>query len=438
MTVLTSYLLLCIGLGLNYILNIFIGRSLGPSGFGDYALALNFYNIAAIITVFGLDQAALKFIPQTSNPKRVASSILHISLIIAAASTTILFFILLTIFHEKSLLYILFLTAVAPTALLTQILAIAQAHQIFVSRMVIRYLCEPALRAMLIISLFNSWGKQPAAAAAAFLFSYMVTLIISVYRYRAIIVPAVRKKSGISLTTIASFAFPIALGNLMSTIGSRIDILILGALVTSGMLGVYTASLQTAAVLAIVLQGIELVYASKLSASIGANNAEKLEYEYQLSLRVTVLIGTPIVVFFSFYSEMMATLFGEAFSESRYVLCILCISQFINLATGSANQLIILFGYTRVVLIINTCFLITAAVLIYCGSALYEIIGAAIGILISSSCLNFARVLFVGLKKGIYPYDKRSLFFLTGILTMLTLRLYYDVSLGLSESLYLA
>ena len=46
---------------------------------------------------------------------------------------------------------------------------------------------------------------------------------------------------------------------------------------------------KTAAVLAIVLQGIELVYASKLSASIGAN-AEKLEYEYQLSLRVTVLI----------------------------------------------------------------------------------------------------------------------------------------------------
>lgn len=434
MSILISYTVLFVGLGLNYLLNIVIGRALGPSEYGQYVFALNLYNTVTLITVFGLDQAAIKFLPQSEKPKEYVNTILILSIILVTVSVIITSIVINIIPITNNSLYLLFLVAVIPAVFLTHVLAIAQANHILISRMTIRYLMEPILRAILLCLIFFFWIKSSVGPACAILLSTSISCIFSIYIYRRKLHFSVKQNKKYEFRKILHFVVPLAGGNVLNILAGRMDIIIVGAALINHEVGIYTAGLQSAAMVALILQGVELVYASLLSKSIGNDNQSKLLYDYKTSLRITILFGAPLVIFLSFYKDFTSMLFGAEFIESQLILAILCISQFANLATGSANQLLILFGYTRTVFLLNAAFLILVSSLVYVGAQKVGIVGAAIGIMCSSALLNIARVLLIFIKKKIHPYDASCGVFIALTVAMLISRVILDLQFKLWET----
>lgn len=431
MSVIYSYSFLFIGLGLNYLLNIFIGRTLGPSEYGQYAFALNIYNTVTLITVFGLDQAALRFVPQSDNAKEFVSSIIWLSITVVIISVVISLIALGLINTENTRLYLLFTFSVIPAVFLTHALAIAQAHHILISRMAIRYLVEPVLRAVFIFLILFFWMKSSLGPACAIFLSTTVSCIFSIFIYRKRLNISISRMQTNILRKILNFVLPLASGNVLNILAGRMDIIIVGAILISYEIGIYTAGLQSAAMIALILQGIELVYASLLSSSIGENNFKRLIYDYKTSLRVAVFLGAPLVIFLSFYQDFTSLLFGNEFVDSQYILAILCISQFANLATGSANQLLILFGYTRIILMLNAFFLVLVSTLVYLGTQRVGIAGAAIGIMCSSILLNISRVVLIYLKKKIHPYDIGCSLYIILTISLLIVRVVFNLQFEL-------
>ena len=60
-----------IGLGLNYLYGIMLARWLGADKFGLFAMGLSVFNILAVISIMGLDNAALRFIPGAMSAGRM-------------------------------------------------------------------------------------------------------------------------------------------------------------------------------------------------------------------------------------------------------------------------------------------------------------------------------------------------------------------------------
>ena len=97
MKVVAAYFFLFFGLGTNYLFNIIVARMLGADSFGVYSYAINLFNIVAYSAVCGLDEAAIKFIPQSKN-KDAERSVIQILALFSAIIFFCIFCILINVF----------------------------------------------------------------------------------------------------------------------------------------------------------------------------------------------------------------------------------------------------------------------------------------------------------------------------------------------------
>ncbi|MES2821975.1 MAG: oligosaccharide flippase family protein [Pseudomonadota bacterium] len=395
MKVAIAYLLLIFGLGTNYIFNISVARFLGPTSFGNFSYALYLFNIFSLIAVFSLDQAALRFIPQTTSTRGIKSSIQLLSLVFGVIFSIIF---ALTIFlfveGERAKLAYLFVLSIVPFVMLTVNVSILQAEHIVGPRMAFRYVIEPVVKLALFLLLFHYFQSSTSPVIALFLaliITNIAALILYKNRFGSFDVRSLKEK----FSNLFKFILPMSASNTVGVVSGRMDVLILGTLVAASDLGYYSAAFQTAGIITIVLQGIETVYASIFSGHIGAASFKALKEDYQRALRLAMLISSPIIMVFVIYPELVMLPFGMEYQGAASILAILCIGQFFNIALGSANAILILLGKTKIVLLISIVYVCITAIFVSIGAYFSGALGAAIGVVGAIVVPNIIRIYFV-------------------------------------------
>lgn len=403
--IITAYLMLIFGLGLNYIFSVLVARQYGVENFGNYSYALYIFNIVALIAVAGLDEASIKFIPQNKETGKSKTTIQTLSIF-----TSILFFIIYFLLieltlsgHKLQMSYVLLL-CLPLFVLLTVNTSILQAEYIVGPRMAFRHGLEPVVKMLsLIVLTFLAVGVL--APVYAMLIAFIVTGFVMLMVYRKRLIFFGFQFSIERFTEILRFILPMSINNIVNVAASRMDVIILGIVASSTQVGYYSAAFQTAAILSIVLQGLETVYSPLYSKSIGENNISELEKNLKQSLRWTMLIAAPLVLLFIIYPELALSPFGNNFKDSVNVFLILCVGQIINLATGSANTVLISLGQTKIVLLNS---FVTGVILVAgvsWAAEYYGSIGAAVAVSIAILIMNCLRLYFLYRCLKITPFD---------------------------------
>src|SRR5690606_1613474 len=149
--------------------------------------------------------------------------------------------------------------------LLTIWLAILQGPPLLMPRLWIKYCLEPGAKigiAMLCLSL----GLGALAPAIGMVAAFALALLALLCLYSRYFFHSGATIERDSMRSIAGFCWPLIAASAFTVVAARADTLIVGHWLSKVETGQYAVALQSAAILAIVLQAIEMVSTSRFSA----------------------------------------------------------------------------------------------------------------------------------------------------------------------------
>jgi len=417
-----------VGLGLNYLYNILMARWLGPSLFGAYNAGLAVFNIVGLLALLGLDNAVLRYLPVVQPAALgplarditvlgILSSVLIGTLTYAGHSWFIAF-----IDGDNYLNQIIpyFIVAVPAYVTGTIFLSILQSQHRVHLRLVTKYLIEPITKFAVFLGL-SFFGYTLVAALLGFIVSNFVTAMLGICGGISLLGSTSVAGSGgasVKKRSILRYCLPLVSGLLLSSIGTRSDVILISHLNSASDAGLYSAANQTAAILVIILVCVESVVAPYISDFIAKGDAPGLKRLYCTSLRWVYLMGLPLFFTFEFYGRQILGIFGDQFLEAQPCFQILAAAQMINLATGSANSILIFSGKSSVIMMNSA---LEGVLQLWLNMVLipkYGILGAALGGAAVMAVINILRLMEVYYIFGLHPYRPglvRPLFLCMGI-----------------------
>jgi O-antigen/teichoic acid export membrane protein len=393
----TTYIYLAIGLGANYLFNIYIARNLGTSGFGVYNLGLTFFNIATLMCTASLDQGLMHLTHQHKGASSQGNNTLLPTALTLGVISSLLGMLVLSgiaLYATDTALartIWLFTPAVIFFVISTLLIAAMQAQHIVGKRLFIKYLVEPAVRILCGVILVTLGFKITAPPVAIFAGLVASTLVPFIWKKQ--LIGSIRFGYDRNVVTpMLTFCYPLVASSIFTVAASRADIPIMGWLLSSESIALYAAALQTSAILTIILQAAETVSTSRFSAYIGSGDIAALVDEYKKSTRLSLLAGIPVFICFVCNAPLIMGWFGHEFERGATAFIILSCAQLINLATGPANPILIMSGRTRVVMANEIIYGVMIVVAIYLGCSSFNFIGAAIGVATANIVLRVIRL----------------------------------------------
>jgi O-antigen/teichoic acid export membrane protein len=409
------------GLGANYLFGIYVARKVGAESFGLYSIGLSIFNMLATLSVMGLNSAVLHFVPGAwaLGYQRAARSALRNALRLGflVGCVTAIGLIIVSaplshrVFADAALLYVLpfFAAAIPAYAVGTVLLSGLQALHDVKWRMLVKYASEPAVKFTVTVPLiWVGWELYGVLTGFAVALCASAILAWLALHNRMAAGPPTRhapEDREVNTLAVARYASPLLAGMFFNVIASRSDVLLIGYFLPASEAGVYAAALMTAGIIAIVLQSVESITAARLSESLAQRRIAETRIVYCLSLRWAVILGTPLVLVFILWPAEILEVFGSSFGSGAAAFVILTLAQFLNLATGSANQILLLSGRSRSVMfneIVNGTLQIGLNIYLI---PRYGIAGAAMGLLVAVMTVNALRLMQVWRYVGIHPYD---------------------------------
>lgn len=404
------------GLGLNYCFNILLARWLGAEAFGAFNTGFAVFGILCLVGVMGLDNAALRFLPGAGRAalRRLAGKLLRLgvfsALVVCILAYACHVWVIRLAGGNDALVAVLpfFLAAIPPYVVGVIVLAILQARQRVYLRMVAKYLVEPVTKYVVVFSLIGL-GYGLTGALIGFIGACIASLLVAGWGlsrlvHRSPIESAAINEAEPSALRILSYTGPLVAGGLSSAIANRSDVLLLSHYQSASEVGLYCAAYQTAAILTIILQCVESVLIPYVSEAINNRNRTDLRHLYSLSLRWVYLLGLPLFLLFETFNREIMGMFGEGFQSAGICLSFLAAAQMFNLATGSANAILIYSGKAKLIMGNSILAGLLQLVINLWAIPRYGMLGAAATAAMVMSLVNLLRLAQVYRCCKVHPY----------------------------------
>ena len=182
---------------------------------------------------------------------------------------------------------------------------------------------------------------------------------------------------------------------------------LLGAYLGAGDVGIYSVALATAAFVPVLLKSLNTIFGPVVSELHGKGELVLMERLYQTSTKWCLALPWPLVCVLVVHAEDLMRIFGEDFARGGSALAVLAVGQLVNVAVGSAGQLLVMTGHQRMEVRIQ----FAAAALSIASLLLLVprlgILGAAIAFGLVLTLENLLRLFFVFSILSISPYNRR-------------------------------
>jgi len=201
-----------------------------------------------------------------------------------------------------------------------------------------------------------------------------------------------------------------ALPNVLSTFGallrSRVDVLLIGALLAAEGAGIYNIALFLTGLVALPLMSINQLFPPVASRLYSDGDIETLRATYSTATRWILTAGLFVAVYEVVFRTQLLGLFGPAYRRGELVLVAFAVGQVVNCAVGSAGWLLLMSDHQYVAAANNWVLGIVNIGLSYALIVEYGLIGAALGTAGSLTLVNVMRVSELWYFEGIQPYDR--------------------------------
>ena len=408
-----------IGLVVNMVTQILIGRVLGVNIYGLYTLGRTISEVPQVLGKFGLENTVIRFITLASTR---GSSADILTIIKKAFTWMVLISIVVygllyltsddlanRVFSKPDLSPVIldFIPWMMAFSALGLSVACIRALNRLRLHTVLFDLAYPVTLLILVgISIRSSAGLAGiihSMSAAAI--GVLIIALILLYR----MTPRVHHPADAqpdNASGMMSFSLIMTMTNLSQILSSHMDRILLGVLSDNTQLGLFGAAqlfaLQTSFFLAVSNTVFSPIYA----ATHHAGDNEELARVFKFATRWTITLTLPLAFVLLLFNKPILTLFGAHFYKAGNILIILVIAQLINVSVGGVGVLLNMGGKQVVAMINNWLFVILNLVLGLSLIPAYGAFGAAIATAICIAALNLIRLFQVYRYFSMHPFSK--------------------------------
>jgi O-antigen/teichoic acid export membrane protein len=405
---------LLVGVAAAFGIQILLGRTLAPGGFGLVTVAVQVAFVASAGSRFGMDMASVRLVAIG----RGADASSHLRSLVDRCAL---------VAFAASLLVAGLLAAFSPLfGDYARVIALAAAGVPFVALTSV-YLGATRGLAQMRQTLYVFWTGQPllwialaggAVAAGggadsvvlAYDASWLGAAVAAwaLWRRAASFLddrPAAKEEVRAALR----YGLPRAPAALLSQAIFWIDLWVLAAFERGTNVDAYAAAGRVSQVLLLFLTSLSLVF-SPFAADLHARgHRERLDELFKRSTRWALAATLPLLIVLFVAADDILHAFSTRFEVGEGALRILLLGQAANVATGSVGFILIMTGFTGLDLLDNVLGVTLLVGLAAALTAAFGIEGTATAAAVSIAALNVVRLVQVRRRVGIQPYERSYL-----------------------------
>lgn len=380
-----------------FLIGAWVARHLGPEGYGALAYALALVAVLGFLGSFGIESLVVRDLVEAERDQRSILSTYFFIRLAGSLLVPVLTAGYLMVTHADDRLLMLLATLCSSTIVFGAYDAAdcwLQARQEARTTSVIRlvgFFCGALSRCLLIIS---DCGVVWFAAVVV-----LESAIVAALYYRLLrrygLAPSLRHVSVEEFKHLVFAGKMMVLSGLINAVHSRIDVLVVGALLSKAAFGPYAIAVSMCAAWNMVGMSVVQAWAPRISkVRISGEDAYvgELRHLFQAMLGIGV-VGSAILAISSPF--IFDILLGPAYAAGSRIFALL-IWAAVPVFVGIATSQVIVNERTYCVSVLRTLVGMTASlILIFPAITYYGTAGAA-GVVIISACINASLILASG------------------------------------------
>lgn len=396
-------------LGILYLSQFVLARLMKVDQYGVYIYSMSWLNLLLLIGNMGLDATVVRYLPQyvSQGEWGYCRGIIRRSYQIAFPAGVILFLsasgaVLAGRAHliEENLMGTLLIgLAALPlwTAIkLTQGILQALKKPGF-SQFLDGVLSPVLLLAMLGAVAILNISISAITTMAAFAISRLVVLLFGALWLRSRVISLEVRSAGAQYNTREwlKFAMPMLLIAGTHVIMSNTDVIMIGMIMDTSQVGIYSVSARLASLVAVSLAFVNMVLTPYIVEYFFNERRVELQNFISMSVRIVALFAVPVFFLLMIFGKPVLGLFGDEFKNGYLSLLILIVGQFVNALSGSVGYVMVMTGKQKQAGIV---FAISAVLNIIMNLILipfFGIAGAAVATAVSLILWNVTLVVYI-------------------------------------------
>ena len=204
-------------------------------------------------------------------------------------------------------------------------------------------------------------------------------------------------------------AAPVAMSSLGKVFQNRVDVLLVGALLTATAAGVYNVVLVVIAVAWIPLLSFNQLLPPVASDLYAADRTATLNAVYGSVTRQIVTAVVPILAVLVVYGREILALFGEPYVAGYVPLVVYLGGVFVGSAVGATGWLLMMTDHQYARMALDWLLAVLNVALTYAFVVRYGLVGAALGTSLAIAVQNGIQVVLLRRFEGLWPFDRTFL-----------------------------
>lgn len=385
------------GTAIAFGLQVLLTRMLGLEGFGHYIYALTWINLCVLVAKFGLDTAALRYIPEYKAQAQwgLLKGFLHSSGQAALATSFFIagvIAIVVTLLGERidaSLSSVFFLSCLLLP--LSAYLIVHGAHLQGFKHIVFAQAPQVILRPLLLalgLIIMSQFTTLHGAADIAMILNIGAT--IAAIGAMAVAARSVYPselgvhKPEYQIVGWGKVAFSMMFITSFSLVLNQADLIMVGTMVSTTDAGIYATASRVATLLTFGITLVNSIAAPLMSQLYAQGMIQQLQRMLTYVAWGSFLFATPLCIGVILWNKEILSVFGDGFVGGAGALTILAVGRWVNALTGAAGYLLAMSGREKQAAYILGANALLNIVLNFLLIPIYGIDGAAVATLITT------------------------------------------------------
>ena len=198
---------------------------------------------------------------------------------------------------------------------------------------------------------------------------------------------------------------PIALSSLGKVFQNRVDVLLVGFLLTAKAAGVYNVVLVLVSLAWIPLLSFNMLLPPVASELYANDEMETLDAVYTAVTRLIVTCVVPILVVLAVYGRAILSVFGPTFTTGYVPLVVYLGGVLVGSAVGATGWLLMMTDHQYARMVLDWLLAVLNTLLTFAFVSAFGLSGAALGTAIAIAVQNGIQVGLLRYFEGLWPFD---------------------------------
>jgi O-antigen/teichoic acid export membrane protein len=405
--------------GVGFVTNVVLTRGLGAGAYGIYAYLGVVFSLLGTLTRLGSGKSVMRFLPEYEHQPRKRNATLTLAygtVLVASGFAAAGVYTFAPLLSRLTLDDPLFVDVLRITAVVIPFNTLgALTSEVFRGVERVEYdvftssVVHPVLR-LVFVGGAVVLGYALVGAAAGLVVSGVLTVLVAlVVLARRTDLGAPARPTRTEAREYYKFSVPLTLTQLGNVLYSRVDILIVGLLLTGSAVGIYNVAVLLSRFLSLPLKAFNQLFPPVASRLHHGGDHAELESVYGTTTRLIFTLALFPAVAAVVYAPELLGVFGEEFTRGQPVLLLFVGAQVTNALVGPSGYLLVMSDHQYLALANQVGSGLLNVVLNFVLIDAFGFVGAALATASVLAGINLLRVAQVWYLEGYSPYDRSYL-----------------------------